>query len=252
MQPSQVECSNPGRSSHCVEGAVRAVCTRIRRLRSPWIAEDLDAVEEYGGTGPSQRISTRPTDCVEFTQGADARAMGDTSDEERRDMSSGPARRQGAPLLRRFSDPILHIDMDSFFAAGQPAEDPSLAGKRSIVGDQRSLPRPLARRGRRAWACGHADFTRARLLCPEARVAFTPGRLFGVFETCHGDPLFGDPELEQVSIDEGPSLDVSGRDGACPPAHRYAAASNCEEVGLPASVGTLFQTCREDRVRMRN
>lgn len=51
-------------------------------------------------------------------------------------MSNAPRDARG----RRFwgdddsATPILHIDMDSFFAQVELAEDPSLAGKEIIVG----------------------------------------------------------------------------------------------------------------------
>lgn len=68
--------------------------------------------------------------------------------------------------------PILHIDMDSFFAQVELAEDPSLAGREIIVGgtSNRGVVTSATYEARAKGVRAGMPMARARLLCPEARV----------------------------------------------------------------------------------
>ena len=89
-------------------------------------------------------------------------------------MSNAPRDARG----RRFwgdddsATPILHIDMDSFFAQVELAEDPSLAGKEIIVGgtSNRGVVTSATYEARAKGVRAGMPMARARLLCPEARV----------------------------------------------------------------------------------
>ena len=126
--------------------------------------------------------------------------------------------------------PILHVDMDSFFAQVEMREDPSLIGRPIVVGG-------TSGRGVVTSATYEA---RARALCPAA--AFIPGNhsLYRHYSQQVMEILATiTPVLEQVSIDEA-FLDVSGARRRLGPPTRIARIIRArirESVGLPASVG---------------
>ncbi len=138
--------------------------------------------------------------------------------------------------------PILHVDMDSFFASVELVEDPSLAGRPLIVGGSgtRGVVTSATYEARACGVRAGMPTGRARALCPQAR--FVPVR--------HG--LYGEysrrvmailaevtPLVEQVSIDEA-FLDVGGsrlRLGPPTAIARDLRRRIRAEVRLPASVG---------------
>ena len=132
--------------------------------------------------------------------------------------------------------PILHVDMDSFYAQVEMREDPSLIGRPIVVGVVTSATYEARALGVRAGM----PTSRARALCPTA--AFIPGNhaLYSHYSRQVMDILATiTPALEQVSIDEA-FLDVRGaRRRLGPPTHiaRLIRTRIREQVGLPASVG---------------
>ncbi len=108
--------------------------------------------------------------------------------------------------------PILHVDMDSFFAQVEMREDPSLIGRPIVVGGTsgRGVVTSATYEARALGVRAGMPTSRARALCPTA--AFIPGnhalyrhyshQVMGILATIT-------PALEQVSIDEA-FLDVAG------------------------------------------
>ena len=138
--------------------------------------------------------------------------------------------------------PILHVDMDSFFAQVEMREDPSLVGRPIIVGGTsgRGVVTSATYEARALGVRAGMPTSRARALCPHA--AFVPGshalyrrysqEVMGILATIT-------PALEQVSIDEA-FLDVSGarrRLGSPLEIATLIRTRIRDSVGLPASVG---------------
>ena len=136
--------------------------------------------------------------------------------------------------------PILHVDMDSFFAQVEMREDPSLVGRPIIVGGT-SGRGVVTSATYEARALGvRAGMPTSRALCPHA--AFVPGS-HGLYRR-YSQEVMGilatiTPALEQVSIDEA-FLDVSGarrRLGSPLEIATLIRTRIRDSVGLPASVG---------------
>ena len=138
--------------------------------------------------------------------------------------------------------PILHVDMDSFFAQVEMREDPSLIGRPIIVGGTsgRGVVTSATYEARALGVRAGMPTSRARALCPSA--VFITGK-HGLYQRYSRQVMAilatVTPDLEQVSIDEA-FLDVSGaRRRLGSPTHiaRLIRARIREAVGLPASVG---------------
>lgn len=107
--------------------------------------------------------------------------------------------------------PILHVDMDAFFAAVELIERPDLRGKAVIVGGQHRGVVVSATYEARAFGVHSAmPMARARALCPQA-VVLEPRHERYREVSLAVLQILGEitPVLEQVSIDEA-FLDVSG------------------------------------------
>ena len=136
------------------------------------------------------------------------------------------------------STPILHADLDAFYASVEQRDDPSLRGRPVIVGGGVVLAASYEAKayGVRT-AMGGA---RARRLCPHAIVV--PPRMSAysaaskaVFEVFRATT----PLVEGISIDEA-FLDVGGLHRIAGPPEVIAArlrAAVLEQVGLPITVG---------------
>jgi DNA polymerase-4 len=134
--------------------------------------------------------------------------------------------------------PILHADLDAFYASVEQRDDPSLRGKPVIVGAGVVLAASYEARAagvRTAMPGGQA-----RRLCPHAIVvpprmsayAEASKAVFRVFENTT-------PLVEGLSIDEA-FLDVGGLARIAGPPSAIAAklrADVAEQVGLPITVG---------------
>ncbi|MEV6710690.1 DNA polymerase IV [Lentzea sp. NPDC051208] len=136
------------------------------------------------------------------------------------------------------STPILHADLDAFYAAVEQRDDPSLRGRPVIVGGGVVLAASYEAKafGVRTAMGGE----RARRLCPQAIVV--PPRMSAyaaaskaVFEVFRGTT----PLVEGLSIDEA-FLDVGGLHRIAGPPEVIAARLRADvlaQVGLPITVG---------------
>ncbi|WP_283133593.1 DNA polymerase IV [Rhizohabitans arisaemae] len=143
-----------------------------------------------------------------------------------------------APVLGADADdtgcPILHVDMDAFFASVELLDRPELVGKPVIVGVSggRGVVLSATYEARRFGVHSAMPMTRARRLCPHA-VVIPPSRgrygevSRGVMEIFHEFT----PEVEPIASDEA-FLDVAGAG---------------RRVGRPARIGELIRA----RVRER-
>ncbi len=138
--------------------------------------------------------------------------------------------------------PILHVDMDSFFAQVEMRADPSLVGRPIIVGGTsgRGVVTSATYEARALGVRAGMPTSRARALCPHA--AFVPGS-HGLYRR-YSQEVMGilatiAPALEQVSSDDA-FLDVSGarrRLGSPLEIATLIRTRIRDSVGLPASVG---------------
>ncbi|HLS74267.1 MAG TPA: DNA polymerase IV [Actinomycetaceae bacterium] len=137
--------------------------------------------------------------------------------------------------------PILHVDMDAFFAAVELLDHPDLVGRPVIVGAaQRGVVLSATYEARRFGVHSAMPMARARALCPQAVVLpphhDTYARISAEVMRILADVT---PVLEKVSIDEA-FLDVSGARRRLGPPVRIAAQIRRRihaELGIPASVG---------------
>ena len=138
--------------------------------------------------------------------------------------------------------PILHVDMDSFYAQVEMRENPSLVGRPIIVGGTsgRGVVTSATYEARALGVRAGMPTSRARALCPSA--ALIPGN-FAAYRRYSREVMeilaTVTPDLEQVSIDEA-FLDVSGARRRLGSPLEIAALIRSrirESVGLPASVG---------------
>ncbi|QWW18949.1 DNA polymerase IV [Schaalia sp. 19OD2882] len=138
--------------------------------------------------------------------------------------------------------PILHVDMDSFFAQVEMLEDPSLRGRPLIVGGtgNRGVVTSATYEVRELGVRAGMPTARARALCPQATVVPSSRgayqrwsrRVMGILADVT-------PAVEQVSIDEA-FMDVGGarlRLGGATSIARLLRERIRQETGLPASVG---------------
>lgn len=158
-------------------------------------------------------------------------------------MSRGP---RSAAARRDWGDddsgaPILHVDMDAFFASVELIDRPELRGAPVIVGGQhRGVVLAATYEARACGVHSAMPMTRARMLCPQA-VVISPDhhRYRDVSRAVMAILAEITPVLEPVSIDEA-FLDVSGaRRRLGPPAEiaRRLRERIAAELHVPASVG---------------
>ncbi|WP_022916925.1 DNA polymerase IV [Ruania albidiflava] len=137
--------------------------------------------------------------------------------------------------------PILHVDMDAFFASVELIDRPELRGTPVIVGGQhRGVVLAATYEARASGVHSAMPMTRARVLCPQA-VVISPDhdRYRDVSRAVMAILAEITPVLEPVSIDEA-FLDVSGaRRRLGPPAEiaRRLRERIAAELHVPASVG---------------
>ena len=138
--------------------------------------------------------------------------------------------------------PILHVDMDSFFAAVEVRENPELAGRPVIVGGlgARGVVTSATYQARPFGVRAGMPIARARALCPQA--VFLGGRhhIYSEYSKRVMEILGTvTPDVEPLSIDEA-FLDVSGarrRLGSPRQIAEILRSEIKEQLGLPASVG---------------
>lgn len=138
--------------------------------------------------------------------------------------------------------PILHVDMDSFFASVELVEDPQLRGRPVVVGgtSNRGVVTSATYEARALGVRSGQPLARARRLCPQA--AFLPVRhdLYRDYSRRVMEVLAQiTPVVEKISIDEA-FLDVSGARRRLGSPLQIAALIRQEirdQVGITASVG---------------
>ena len=159
-------------------------------------------------------------------------------------MSRAP-RAQGARRSWGTDDsatPVLHVDMDAFFASVELLEHPELRGRPLIVGGQdgRGVVSAASYEARAYGVNSAMPMARAHRLCPQAVVLPVRHGHYGAVSTRVMEVLAEvTPLLEQVSIDEA-FLDVSGarrRMGTPVQVATWIRSQIRQRVGVPASVG---------------
>lgn len=140
------------------------------------------------------------------------------------------------------SEPILHVDLDAFYASVEALKDPSLSGRPVVVGspDPRGVIMSASYEARARGLHSAMPSVRGRRLCQEAVFVPPDFEAYRAYSNRFREILLGvTPLVEPLSLDEA-FLDVSGATllfGAPPGIGARIREAVRGELGLVASVG---------------
>jgi DNA polymerase-4 len=139
-------------------------------------------------------------------------------------------------------EPILHVDLDAFYASVEVLKDPSLSGKPVVVGSAgpRGVIMSASYEARRRGLHSAMPSVRARRRCPDAVFVPPDFESYRAYSNRFREVLLAhSPLVEPLSLDEA-FLDASGATllfGSPPEIAARIRAQITAEMGLTASVG---------------
>ena len=146
-----------------------------------------------------------------------------------------------SPIPIHVAEPILHVDMDAFYATVETIKDPSLAGKPVIVGGQgtRGVVTSASYEAREFGVRSAMPIVTARRLCPHGVYVSNDFTSYSEYSRRIRDVFMAfTPLVEPLSLDEA-FLDVSGsvRIFGEPIQIARRVKAGIEELGLKCTVG---------------